>query len=70
MSAFLTVHCPLCGTPLKILDTIPTICSEGGTANVSVCKCGVFDIVVRYNKVMAVRLRNPEMHPDFRPQYW
>ena len=68
MDAALRVHCPFCGTPLKILDTIPTVSSEG-TAHVSVCKCGVFDIVVRYNKVVTIRLRNPEHHPDFQHQY-
>ena len=67
MNATLTVHCPFCGTPLKILDTIPTISAEG-TANISICKCGVFDIVVRHNKVVAVKLRNPEQHPDFTIQ--
>lgn len=67
MNATLTVHCPFCGTPLKILDTIPTVSAEG-TANISICKCGVFDIVVRHNKVVAVKLRNPEQHPDFTIQ--
>ena len=64
MYATLTVHCPFCGTPLKVLDTIPTVSSEG-TANISICKCGVFDIIVRYNKIVAVKLRSPELHPDF-----
>ena len=67
MNATLTVHCPFCGTPLKILDTIPTVSKEG-TANISICRCGVFDIVVRHNKVVAVKLRNPEQHPDFTIQ--
>ncbi len=67
MNATLTVHCPFCGTPLKILDTIPTVSTEG-TANISICRCGVFDIVVRHNKVVAVKLRNPEQHPDFTIQ--
>lgn len=67
MNATLTVHCPFCGTPLKILDTIPTVSAEG-TANISICRCGVFDIVVRHNKVVAVKLRNPEQHPDFTIQ--
>lgn len=67
MNATLTVHCPLCGTPLKILDTIPTVSAEG-TANISICRCGVFDIVVQHNKVVAVKLRNPEQHPDFTIQ--
>ena len=65
MNATLTVHCPFCGTPLKILDTIPSVSAEG-TSNVSICKCGVFDIVVRQNKVVAVRLRNPELNPNFQ----
>ncbi len=65
MNATRTVHCPFCGTPLKILDTIPTVSSEG-TANISICKCGVFDIVVRQNKVVTIRLRNPELQPDFQ----
>ena len=65
MNVTLTVHCPFCGTPLKILDTIPTVSTEG-TANISICRCGVFDIVVRQNKVVAIRLRNPEQHPDFQ----
>ena len=69
MNTRLTVHCPFCGTPLKILDTIPTVSAEG-TANISICKCGVFDIVVRQNKVITIRLRNPEQHPDFQPQYY
>ena len=67
MNATLTVHCPFCGTPLKILDTIPTVSAEG-TANISICRCGVFDIVVRHNKVVAIKLRNPEQHPDFTIQ--
>ena len=67
MNATLTVHCPFCGTPLKILDTILTVSAEG-TANISICRCGVFDIVVRHNKVVAVKLRNPEQHPDFTIQ--
>ena len=65
MNATLTVHCPFCGTPLKILDTIPTVSAEG-TANISICKCGVFDIVVKQNKVVTIRLRNPELQPDFQ----
>ena len=69
MNAALTVHCPFCGAPLKILDTIPTVSAEG-TANISICKCGVFDVVVKHNKVVEIRLRNPERTPDFRPQYW
>jgi len=67
MNATLTVHCPFCGTPLKVLDTIPTVSSEG-TANVSVCKCWVFDVVVKYNKVVLIRHRSPERGPDFRPR--
>lgn len=69
MEAAIRVHCPFCGTPLKILDTIPTVSAEG-TAHVSICKCGVFDIVVRHNKVTAIRLRDPERQPDFQHQYW
>ena len=65
MNATLTIHCPFCGTPLKILDTIPTVSAEG-TANISICKCGVFDIVVRNSKVVSIRLRNPELRPDFQ----
>ena len=64
MNVTLTVHCPFCGRPLKVLDTVPTVSSEG-IANVSICKCGVFDIIVRQNKVAAIRLRSPEQHPDF-----
>ena len=67
MNSTLTVHCPFCGAPLKVLDTIPTVSSEG-TANISICNCGVFDVVVKYNKVVAIRLRNPELHPDFMMQ--
>ena len=58
-----TVYCPFCGTPLKVLDTIPTVSSEG-TANVSICQCGVMDVIVKYDKIVAIRLRNPERHPD------
>ena len=65
MHASLKVHCPFCGMPLKVLDTIPTVTSEGA-ANVSICQCGVFDVIVRYNKIVAIRLRNPEQHPDFQ----
>ena len=65
MNSTPTVHCPFCGTPLKVLDTIPTISAEG-TANISICKCGVFDIVVRQNKVVTIRLRSPELYPDFQ----
>lgn len=59
------VYCPFCGTPLNILNTIPTVSKEG-TANVSICKCGVMDVIVKHNKVVAIRLRNPEKQPDFR----
>ena len=65
----LTVHCPFCGRPLKVLDTIPTVRNGEGTSHASICKCGVFDIVVRYNKVVGIRLRDPGQHPDFRAQY-
>ena len=64
MNTTLTVYCPFCGRPLKVLDTIPTVSSEG-TANISICRCGVFDIIVRYNKVDAIKLRTPELQPDF-----
>ena len=60
-----TVYCPFCGTPLKVLDTIPTVSSEG-TANVCVCKCGVMDVIVKYGKIVAIRLRSPERQPDFQ----
>lgn len=60
-----TVYCPFCGTPLKVLDMIPTVSSEG-TANVSICQCGVMDVIVKYDKIVAIRLRNPERHPDIR----
>ena len=60
-----TVYCPFCGTPLKVLDTIPAVTAKG-TVNISVCKCGVMDVVVKHNKVVAIRLRNPEKHPDIR----
>ena len=66
MNTSLTVHCPFCGSPLKVLDTIPTVRSDEGTANISICKCGVFDIIVRYNKVVSIRLRTPEQYPDFQ----
>ena len=65
MITFPTVYCPFCGTPLKILDTIPAVTTEG-TVNISVCKCGVMDVVVKHNKVVAIRLRNPERQPDIR----
>jgi hypothetical protein len=58
-----TVYCPFCGTPLKVLDTIPTVSSEGA-ANVCVCKCGVMDVVIKQNKIVAIRLHSPELHPD------
>lgn len=64
MNTSLTVHCPLCGKPLKILDIIPTVSAEG-TANISICNCGVFDVMVRNNKITAIKLRNPEQYPDF-----
>ena len=64
----LTVHCPFCGKPLKVLDTIPTVRNGEGTSHASICRCGVFDIVVRYNKVVGIRLRDPGRHPDFLPQ--
>ncbi len=60
-----TVYCPFCGTPLKVLDTVPTVTAEG-TANVSICKCGVMDVVIKRNKIVAIRLRNPEKQPDIR----
>ena len=60
-----TIYCPFCGTPLNVLDTIPTVSAEG-TANISVCKCGVMDVIVKHNKVVAIRLHNPERQPDFR----
>ncbi len=60
-----TVYCPFCGTPLNVLDTIPTVSAEG-TANISVCKCGVMDVIVKHGKITAIRLRNPERQPDFR----
>ena len=60
-----TVYCPFCGTPLKVLDTIPAVTAEG-TVNIRVCKCGVMDVVVKHNKVVAIRLRNPEKYPDIR----
>ena len=59
-----TVYCPFCGTPLNVLDTVPTVSAEG-TANISVCKCGVMDVIVKHNKVVAIRLHNPELHPDY-----
>ena len=62
------VHCPFCGTPLKILDTLPTASTER-TALVSICRCGVFDIIVRQNKLAAITLRSPELHPDFQIRY-
>ena len=65
MNTFLTVHCPFCGNPLKVLDTIPTVSSEG-IANISICNCGVMDVIVKHGKVVAIRLRNPERQPDFR----
>lgn len=65
MNPTLTVHCPFCGKPLKVLDTIPTVSAEG-TANISVCKCGVMDVIVKHGKITAIRLRNPERQPDFR----
>jgi len=68
MNAALTVHCPFCGAPLKILDTIPTVSAEG-TANISICKCGVFDVIVKHNKIVSIRLRNPERSPDFQSRY-
>ena len=64
MYTTLTVHCPLCGTPLKILDTIPAVRTNEGAVNISICRCGVFEIIVRQNKVTAIRLRNPEQNPD------
>lgn len=60
-----TVYCPFCGTPLKVLDTIPTVTSEG-TANVCICKCGVMDVVIRQNKLAAIRIRQPEIQTDIR----
>lgn len=60
-----TVYCPFCGTPLKVLDTIPTATSEG-TANVCICKCGVMDVVIRQNKLAAIRIRQPEIQADIR----
>ena len=60
-----TVYCPFCGTPLKVLDTIPTISAEG-TAHASICRCGVMDVIIKNNKVVAIRLRSPELQPDFR----
>lgn len=57
------LYCPFCGKPLKILDTIPTVSGEG-TANMSICGCGVMDVVVKHNKVVAISLRNPERSPD------
>lgn len=64
MNSSPVVYCPFCGRPLKILDMIPTV-SEEGIANVSICDCGVIDVIVRSNKVVAIRLRRPESHPDF-----
>ena len=60
-----TVYCPFCGTPLKVLDTVPTVSAEG-TKNISICKCGVMDVIVKYGKIVAIRLRSPERQPDFR----
>lgn len=60
-----TIYCPFCGTPLKVLDTVPTVTAEG-TENISVCKCGVMNVIVKYGKVVAIRLRNPERYPDIR----
>ena len=59
------VYCPFCGMPLKVMDTIPTVTSEG-VKNMSICKCGVLDVVIRQNKVVAIRVRNPELLPDVR----
>lgn len=64
MNPTLTIHCPFCGKPLKVLDTIPTVSAEG-TANMSICSCGVMDVIVKHNKVVAIRLHNPELHPDY-----
>ena len=58
-----TVYCPFCGTPLNVLDTVPTVSSDG-TKNISICKCGVMDVVIKQNKIVAIRLRSPEIHPD------
>lgn len=60
-----TVYCPFCGTPLKVLDAIPAVTAEG-TINISVCKCGVMDVIVKHDKIVAIRLRNPERQPVFR----
>jgi len=65
MTFYPRVYCPFCGTSLKVLDTIPTVSSEG-IKNMSICKCGVLEVIVKYNKVVAIRIRNPEFQPDVR----
>jgi len=65
MITFPRLYCPFCGTPLNVLDTVPAVTSEG-IHNVSICKCGALDVIIRQQKPVAIRLRNPELHPDIR----
>ena len=62
---FPRLYCPFCRTPLKIQDTIPTVTPEG-IHNTSVCKCGVLDVVIKQQKLVAIRRRTPELRPDIR----
>ena len=65
MNFYPRVYCPFCGTTLKVMDNIPAI-SQEGIINLCSCKCGVLEVVVRYSKVVAIRIHKTEFLPDVR----
>lgn len=53
-----TVFCPVCGKPLRVIEMMRNSMYYERDTFISVCGCGVFDVVICEGKITAVTLRD------------
>jgi len=49
-----TVFCPCCGKPLRLMETMGTYSECDRDRGISICSCGVFDVILQNEKIAAV----------------